>query len=67
VAVTQIAPSSPAERAGLQPGDVILELNRSPIRSVKDFEQLVKGLDPQLSVLVLLQRGTGTIFLTIKP
>ena len=67
VVVTQIAPNSPAERAGLQPGDVILELNRSPIRSVPDFEQLVKRLDAQDSVLVLLQRGRGSIFITIKP
>lgn len=67
VVVTQIASGSPAEHAGLQSGDVILELNRSPIRSVQDFEQLVKRLDAQESVLVLLQRGKGTIFLTIKP
>jgi serine protease Do len=67
VVVTQIAPNSPAERAGLQPGDVILELNRSPIRTVQDFKQLVKRLDAQASVLVLLQRGRGSIFITIKP
>jgi serine protease Do len=67
VVVTQIVPNSPPERAGLQPGDVILELNRSPIRSVQDFEQLVKRLDAQASVLVLLQRGKGTIFLPVKP
>ncbi|GJL57545.1 MAG: MucD protein [Nitrospirales bacterium] len=67
VLVTQLTPNSPAERAGVQPGDVILELNRSPIRSVKDFEQLVKQLEDETSVLVLLQRGKGAIFLTIKP
>lgn len=67
VVVTKINPNSPAERAGVQPGDVILELNRSPIGSVKDFEQLVKRLEAGTSVLVLLQRGKGAIFLTIKP
>ncbi|GJL69069.1 MAG: MucD protein [Nitrospirales bacterium] len=67
VVVTKIAPNSPAERAGVQPGDVILELNRSPIGSVRDFEQLVKRLETGTSVLVLLQRGKGAIFLTIKP
>ncbi len=67
VVVTKITPNSPAERAGVQPGDVILELNRSPIGSVRDFEQLVKRLEAGTSVLVLLQRGKGAIFLTIKP
>jgi serine protease Do len=65
--VTHITPNSPVEHAGLQSGDVILELNRSSMRSVQDFEQLVKGLEAHTSVLVLLQRGKGTIFLTINP
>lgn len=67
VSVTRVATDSPAEQAGLQTGDVILELNRSPIRSMSDFERLVTQLDSQSSVLVLLQRGKGAIFLTIKP
>jgi len=67
VVVTKISPDSPAERAGIRPGDVMLELNRSLIRSVQDFEQLVNGLDSDSSVLVLLQRGNGTIFLTVTP
>lgn len=67
VVVTRLAANSPAERAGLRPGDVILELNRSPVRSVEDFERLVKRLDAQTPALVLLQRGGGSIFLTINP
>lgn len=67
VVVTQLEPNSPAERAGLRPGDIILEVNRSGIRSVQDFEQIVSKLRTDSAALVLLQRGRGTIFLTIKP
>ena len=67
VVVTQVAPNSPAERAGIRPGDVLAEINRQTIRSVKDFEQLAGNLEEKTPVLALIQRGKGTIFLTIKP
>jgi serine protease Do len=59
--------NSPADRAGIRPGDILVEVNRQAIRSVKDFEHLASGLDAKASVLVLIRRGQGTIFLTIKP
>jgi serine protease Do len=65
--VARVEPNSPADRAGIQPGDILLEVNRKTIRSVGEFEQLAKSLDVKASVLVLIQRGKGTIFLTIKP
>ena len=67
VVVTQVAPNSPADRAGIRTGDILIEINRSGIHSVQDFERLVSDLDAQASVLALIQRGKGTIFLTIKP
>lgn len=67
VVVTHIAPDSPADRAGIRTGDILIEINRSAVHSVQDFERLVSDLDAQASVLVLIQRGKGTIFLTIKP
>ncbi len=67
VIVTQVESNSAADRAGIRPGDILLEVNRQTIRSVKDFENLAGDLDAKLPVLALIQRGQGTIFLTIKP
>jgi serine protease Do len=67
VAVIRVEPNSPADRAGIRPGDILVEVNRKAIRSVENFEQLASSLDAKASVLVLIQRGKGTIFLTIKP
>ena len=39
VVVTKVEPDSGAEKAGLVPGDVIREINRKPVTSVKDFEK----------------------------
>ena len=67
VVVTRVEPDSPAAQAGIRGGDIILEINRKEIRSLSDFEQVAKGLDSSSSVLALIQRGKGTIFLNIKP
>ncbi len=67
VTITQVESNSPADRAGIRPGDILVEVNRQAIRSVKDFEHLASGLDAKASVLVLIRRGQGTIFITIKP
>ncbi|NOZ29103.1 MAG: site-2 protease family protein [Chloroflexi bacterium] len=41
-AVTAVAPGSPAEAAGLQPGDVILAVADQPVETPADLVQLVK-------------------------
>jgi serine protease Do len=67
VTVSGVEPESPADRAGLREGDVIREINRKPVRSVEDFERLVRGLSPKQGVLMLIMRGKATVFLSIKP
>jgi serine protease Do len=41
VAVRRVDPDSPAGRAGLEPGDVILEVNRQPVSSVEQVREYV--------------------------
>ncbi len=67
VFIDRVQPDSAADRAGLRRGDIIIEMNRNPIRDIKDFHRLTRDLDPQTPVLILLKRGNGTIYLSIKP
>ena len=66
VVVTGVLSGSPAEEAGLQRGDLIKEVNRKEIRTVKDFEKEIKDLKSGDVVALLLRRGQNTFFTTIK-
>ena len=44
VVVTGVAQDSPASQAGIDPGDVILEINKQPVASVADYKKAVSKL-----------------------
>jgi serine protease Do len=66
VVVTKVEPDSKAEKAGLMPGDVIREINRQPIKSVKDFERMSSAVKKGDNVLILVNRRGTTLFLSAK-
>lgn len=66
VVVTGVAPDSGAEKAGLLPGDVIREINRHPIRSIKDFEKVSSDVKKGGHVLILVNRRGSSLFLSAK-
>ncbi len=52
VVVENVRPASPADEAGLQTGDVILEVNRKPATSASQFASAVHGANNDLLLLV---------------
>lgn len=64
VVVTGVEPDSGAEKAGVMRGDVIREINRQPVKSVKDFEKVSSGLKKGENVLILIDRGGNALFLS---
>ncbi|MDH5563627.1 MAG: DegQ family serine endoprotease [Nitrospirota bacterium] len=66
VVVMEVTPGSYAERAGLAQGDVISEINRKPVRSERDFAQVVSHLAKQKEALIYIHRGKGALYLTVK-
>jgi serine protease Do len=65
--ITSIKPGSPAEEAGLQRGDVIAEINRRPVRNLSDYNRAVEKIEKGKSLLFLVRRGEGSLFLALKP
>lgn len=66
VVVTAVEPDSGAEKAGVMRGDVIREINRQPVKSVKDFEKVSSGLKKGENALILIDRRGNALFLSAK-
>jgi serine protease Do len=64
VVVTRIAGGA-ARRAALAPGDVILMVGRKPVKSVGDFNAILKEAKPGDSVMLLVRRDEQTQFLAL--
>jgi|SRR5579863_2561243 len=67
VVVDRIETGSSAEEAGLQRGDVIIEVNRVLVRDIKEYNRAASKIKKDQSILLLVQRQGRSIFLTISP
>lgn len=59
-------PGSPAEQAGLKPGDILLSANGKPLRSGREFIQVMRG-SPGKPVQLEVGRGNERIAVTVTP
>ncbi len=59
VVVVQLDPESKSARAGVRRGDIVIEINREPIKNLKDYRAQVKAIDEGDTVQMLLRRGGG--------
>ena len=44
VIISEIEPDSPAYEAGLRTGDIIYSINRNPIKSIEDYNNIIKSI-----------------------
>ncbi len=64
VQVLSVEESSPAWRAGLREGDVILSVNRQPLGDFEQFKAVVSK--SRRGLLLNIQRGAGALFLLLQ-
>jgi S1-C subfamily serine protease len=64
--VLEVQSGSPAEQVGLEPADVIREVNQKPVNNVKDFERAVRQGRRGERILLLVQRGDNAVFFALK-
>jgi Do/DeqQ family serine protease len=66
VVVTKVDPNGDGARAGLEPGDVMMKINRAEVASVADYEGVVGRLKAGDAVVIRMGRGSGVFTLTIR-
>jgi serine protease Do len=67
VVIAGVEQGSAAEEAGLQEGDVIMQINRQPVRNIGDFKRLAGKLSKKDSSLFLINRQGRKLFIAIRP
>ena len=66
-AIANVRPGSPAEEAGLQPGDVVQEVNRKPVTSAEQFANAVHGTPAGKDILLLVWSKGNSSFRVVHP
>jgi serine protease Do len=59
--------TGPALHAGLQKGDIVLRIGDTDVVSAAQFGAIVRKLDPQKMVALLVKRGDATQYVALKP
>lgn len=63
--IVGVQPGSPAERAGLQRGDIILEVDRQAVHSAKEVREALSQVEQDASAVLLVQRDQSSLFVPL--
>jgi regulator of sigma E protease len=66
VMVRAIVDNSPAAEAGIQPGDIVLEVNGQPIHSSADLSNMVNSAEEETEISLTLLRDGQEVPATVK-
>lgn len=65
--VERVQPGSPADNAGLQQGDVILEVDRKPVQNAAEVQKALGSVPKGQDALVLVWSNGGNTFRVLHP
>jgi serine protease Do len=64
--VTEVESNTPASEAGIIKGDIIIEMDREPVKGILEFNKKIHQYKEDDTVLFLISRGGNTLYLTLK-
>jgi serine protease Do len=66
-AIANVRPGSPADDAGLQPGDVVVEVNRKPVASAEQFASAMHSTPQGKDILLLVWSKGNNSYRVLHP
>jgi serine protease Do len=66
VVVTEVAPDSAASDAGIKPGALIQEVNRTKVHNTREFQDALKSGDHAKGALLLVREGDYTRYVALE-
>ncbi len=66
VIITDLSPESVAASAGIEPGMVIIEVNRKPVSTPEEYSKAVKNVKPGDVVLLRVRTAQAAQFVTLR-
>lgn len=65
--VRNVKGATPAEAAGLQPGDVIQRVGTTTVNTLDEFGAAIENADLNSGILLHIKRGNSAAFVVLKP
>jgi serine protease Do len=66
VVVTDVEEGSPADEVGIQPRDIIQQVNKVNVASLKDYQREIAKPAAKNSILLLIKRGKTTYYVALR-
>jgi serine protease Do len=67
LAVAGVKDGSPAAEAGIQPGDVIVQVNRKPVRNIAELREALAAQKAGEPTLFQIHRKDASLFVAVTP
>jgi serine protease Do len=67
VLVAEVAPEGAAARTGLEPGDVVLQVNDAGVSNTGDYRKALLQASQRETVVLVVQRGRARYYVTLSP
>ncbi len=64
VLVSNVSPGSPADEAGIKRGDLIIEINRKPVKNLENYKSILSNVKGR-RILLLLKRSDSAYYVVI--
>ncbi len=66
VKIDSVVPDSPAAKAGVEAGDILMRIDGAEIRDLRAFSQILKELSPGQEVVAVVNRAGSEISISVR-